>query len=120
MNKVFLNLAVGAGQHHHSELSGDIYNDPKTHIYVDSNASARTELATLDASIVGEVGDIINGHSSPPSTGITIFHSMGKIFIFHKLMKIFKMEFIILFKGMAVEDVAVGQAILESFKNKPK
>lgn len=71
-------LAVGAGQHHHSELSEDIYNDPKTKIYVDTNAGARIELATLNAPIVGEVGDIINGHSSAPSTGITIFHSMGK------------------------------------------
>lgn len=86
---------MGAGQHHHSELSGDIYNDPKTHIYVDNNASAQTELATLDASIVGEVGDIINGHSLSPSTGITIFHSMGIIFIFHKLMKMFKMDYFI-------------------------
>lgn len=73
-----INLAVGAGQHHHSELSEDIYKDAATKIYVDSNTSARTELATLNAPIVGEVGDIINQHWSPPANGITIFHSMGK------------------------------------------
>lgn len=39
---------------------------------------ARVEFKTLKAPIVGEVGDIINGHSSTPSDGITIFHSMGK------------------------------------------
>lgn len=70
--------AIGAGQSHHSELSDDIYKDPKTKIYIDNWASAKTELATLNATIVGEVGDIINGHSTAPSTGITIFQSMGK------------------------------------------
>lgn len=40
--------------------------------------SAKTELKTLNAPIVGEVGDIINGAKSNPSSGITIFHSMGK------------------------------------------
>lgn len=75
-------LAVGAGQYHHNELSEDIYNDPNTKIYVDSNAGARSELKTLNAPIVGEVGDIINGHSTPPTGGITIFHSMGKHFCF--------------------------------------
>ncbi|XP_031627138.1 ketimine reductase mu-crystallin-like [Contarinia nasturtii] len=94
-NNVHIN-AVGAGVNHHTELSEDIYKDPQTKIYVDSIDNAHSELKTLDAPIVGEVGDIINAHSAPPTTGITIFHSMG----------------------MAVEDVAVAQAILEKFKIK--
>lgn len=70
--------AVGAGQHHHDELALDVYKNPRTRIYVDNWASARTELATLDAQIVGEVGDLINEVSSETNDGITIFHSMGK------------------------------------------
>lgn len=70
-------LAVGAGENHHSELSDDIYKDSQTKIYVDNLGSARTELKTLNAPIVGEVGDIINGAKLPPQSGITIFHSMG-------------------------------------------
>lgn len=76
----FLSIkAVGAGRNHHSEINEDIYMDEATKIYVDYNASARSELSTLNAPIVGEVGDIINGHSQPPSGAITIFHSMGKL-----------------------------------------
>lgn len=71
--------AVGAGKYHHSEINEDIYTDAVTKIYVDYNAGARTELSTLNAPIVGEVGDIINGHSQPPSSGISIFHSMGTL-----------------------------------------
>lgn len=80
MEFIFWNnfVAVGAGETHHSELSEDVYNDPATKIYVDNFGSARTELATLEAPIVGEVGDIINKSKSTPPTGITIFHSMGK------------------------------------------
>lgn len=48
---------------------------------MDNWASARTELSTLDAPIVGEVGDIINGTATAPNDGITIFHSMGKIIL---------------------------------------
>lgn len=55
-----------------------MYKDPATKIYVDNIGSAQTELATLDAPIVGEVGDVINRAKPAPSTGITIFHSMGK------------------------------------------
>lgn len=88
--------AIGAGAHHHSEIHEDLYTDAKTKIYIDHNAGARSELKTLNAPIVGEVGDIINGRWTPPSNGITIFHSLG----------------------MAVEDVAVGEAILERFLNK--
>lgn len=73
-------IAVGAGINHHSELDLDIYTDPKTKIYVDNWGSAQTELKTLQAPIEGEVGDIINGIKVVPSTGITIFHSMGKIY----------------------------------------
>lgn len=75
-------LAVSAGAHHHSELSQDIYSDPDTKIYVDSNDNARSELKTLNATIIGEVGDIINTHSTPPTGGITIFHSMGNFLLF--------------------------------------
>lgn len=71
--------AVGAGEVHHSELSEDVYKDPATKIYVDNIGSARTELASLDAPIVGEVGDVINRAKPFPSTGITIFHSMGML-----------------------------------------
>lgn len=77
---MFIFLAVGAGENHHSELSIDIYNDSQTKIYVDNWGSARTELKNLNAPIVGEVGDIINGYSTSPSTGITIFQSMGLFF----------------------------------------
>lgn len=87
-------VAVGAGQYHHNELSTDIYTDPDTKIYVDSNAGARTELKTLNARIVGEVGDIINGHSAPPSGAktITIFHSMGKYWFY--ITNLFHMEIV--------------------------
>lgn len=71
-------LAVGAGANHHSELDMNIYTDPRTKIYVDNWGSARTELSALEAPIEGEVGDIINGISVVPPTGITIFHSMGE------------------------------------------
>lgn len=56
-----------------------MYKDPETKIYVDNIGSAQTELATLDAPIVAEVGDIINQAKTTPYTGITIFHSMGKL-----------------------------------------
>lgn len=70
-------IAVGAGVNHFSELSKDLYTDPKTKIYVDSNANAETELNGLYAGIEGQIGDIINGHIAIPADGITIFHSMG-------------------------------------------
>lgn len=70
--------AVGAGEHHHDELALDVYQSPRTRIYVDNWASARTELATLQAPIVGEVGDLINSVANDSNTGITIFHSMGE------------------------------------------
>lgn len=103
---------------------------------MDSNAGARSELKTLNAPIVGEVGDIINGHSTSPPGGITIFHSMGMAFFIGKIISIkngIESEFFIrslfltgfyfslLIKtGMAVEDVAVGQAVFEKFQNKSK
>lgn len=72
-----VSLAVGAGINHHTELSEDIYTDAQTKIYVDAMSNAKSELATLNAPIVGEVGDIINGAKQPPQSGIIIFHSMG-------------------------------------------
>lgn len=71
------NLAVGAGVNHHSEIDEDIYTNAQTKIYVDSNAGAESELKTLNAPIIGEVGEIINKNWQPPSGGMTIFHSMG-------------------------------------------
>lgn len=68
---------MGAGIHHHNELSLDIYKDPNTKIYVDSWAGAESELKTLDAEIIGEVGDFINGTATATHDGVTIFHSMG-------------------------------------------
>lgn len=111
-------LAVGAGQNHHSEIDADIYTDVGTKIYVDHNAGAQSELKTLNAPIVGEVGDIINGHSTSPSSGTTIFHSLGKDqTFFHHFSETIK-SFHNSKKGMAVEDVAVGEAILTKFQNK--
>lgn len=55
----------------------DLYTDSRTRIYVDSNANAESELKDLDAPIVGQVGDIINGQIPTPSNSITTFHSMG-------------------------------------------
>lgn len=60
----------------------DVYHDKATQIYVDNFGSARTEMKTLTAPIVGEVGDIINQVKPTPTSGITIFHSMGKIYDF--------------------------------------
>lgn len=116
-------VAVGAGQHHHSEISEDIYTDASTRIFVDCNSNAKNELKTLNAPIVGEVGDIINGHRSAPSSGITIFHSMGNCTECMEFCLIIKqMQFLDKFLfccklsiGMAVEDVSVAQAILEKF-----
>lgn len=61
---------------------------------MDNWASAKTELKTLKANIVGQVGDIINGKIARVNNGITVFQSMG----------------------MAVEDAAVGQMIFEMYK----
>lgn len=80
---------------HHSELSTELYLNCS--VYVDNWASAKTELKTLKANIVGQVGDIINGKISRINNGITVFQSMG----------------------MAVEDAAVGQMIFEMFKKNP-
>lgn len=61
---------------------------------MDNWTSAKTELQTLKANIVGQVGDIINGKISRVNNGLTVFQSMG----------------------MAVEDAAVGQMIFEMYK----
>lgn len=73
-------------------MSSELYLACK--VYVDNWASAKTELSTLKANIVGQVGDIINGKIERVNNGITVFQSMG----------------------MAVEDAAVGQMIYEMFK----
>lgn len=86
---------MGAGVSHISEINTDVYSDKLTQIYVDNLGSARTELSPLYDSIVAEVGDLINGAKESPSTGITIFHSMG----------------------MAVEDAAVAEAVLQKHLN---
>lgn len=85
-------IAVGAGFNHHSELSAELYL--ACNVYVDNWASARTELQTLKANIVGQVGDVINKKIQRVDNGITVFQSMG----------------------MAVEDAAVGQMIFEMYK----
>ena len=58
-----------------AELSKDLYTDPTTKIYVGSDEN---ELKSLNGSIVGKVGDIINENIAPPSNGITIFQSLGR------------------------------------------
>ena len=85
--------AVGAGTFHHNELDLDIYKDAQTNIFVDDLTQAEVELKTLDAKIVGEVGEVLNGSREAPTTGITIFQSMG----------------------IAVEDVAVAEALLQKY-----
>lgn len=84
--------AVGAGVNHHSEIDGDVYE--KSKIYVDSWAGAESELKNLNYPIEGEVGEVINGILRTPTQPLTIFHSMG----------------------MAVEDAATAQLIMELYK----
>lgn len=38
---------------------------------------AKIELKGLNAEIIGEVGEVINGFKPTPKDGITIFQSMG-------------------------------------------
>lgn len=70
--------AIGAGPgNHHSELADDVYR--QAHIYVDSMATARVELATLGHPIRGHVGDVVAGvRPQPPAETITVFQSMGE------------------------------------------
>lgn len=87
---------VGAGVNHHSELDGSVYG--KSKIYVDSWAGARSELATLNYPIEGEIGEVINNVKPTPNQTTTIFHSMG----------------------MAVEDSAVAQLIVELYEKEKR
>ncbi|XP_037043791.1 ketimine reductase mu-crystallin [Bradysia coprophila] len=84
--------AVGAGINHHSELDGSVYGMSK--IYVDSWAGAQSELKTLNYPIEGEVGEVINSVKQTPTQKWTIFQSLG----------------------MAVEDAAVAQLIVELYE----
>lgn len=81
---------------HHSEIDGSVYE--KSKIYVDSWAGAGAELKTLNFPIVGEVGEVINGVIGTPTQTLTIFQSLG----------------------MAVEDAAVAQLIMELYKKDMK
>lgn len=113
---VSFQLAVGAGQTHISEINSDVYSDTRTQIYIDNFGSARTEMAPLFDSIVAEVGDLINGTRDLPADGITIFHSMGKIFTLRARQKS-RAARCLLISGMAVEDAAVAEAVLEKYLN---
>lgn len=86
--------AVGAGVNHHSEIDDSVYE--KSKIYVDSWSGSEAELKTLNFPIVGEVGEVVNGVTQTPTHPLTIFHSLG----------------------MAVEDAAVAQLIMELYKRK--
>lgn len=72
--------AIGAGLNHHSELADDVY--ARSAIYVDSIVSARSELATLNHPILGQVGEVILGQLPVPSAeASTVFQSMGKFML---------------------------------------
>lgn len=88
--------AVGNSVTHHSEIDGGLYG--KSKIYIDNWAGAETELKTLNYPIIGEVGEVINGVLETPTQSLTIFQSLG----------------------MAVEDAAVGQLIMELYKRDKK
>lgn len=67
--------AIGAGINHFSELDSELYL--KGQLYVDTMTGAKIELKGLNAEIIGEVGEVINGFKPTPKDGITIFQSMG-------------------------------------------
>lgn len=70
--------AVGAGIHHYCELGESVYE--KSSIYTDSMENARIELKGLIEKgfpILGEVGEIINGHKELTKNDVVIFHSLG-------------------------------------------
>ncbi|GAB0093327.1 Ketimine reductase mu-crystallin [Sergentomyia squamirostris] len=83
---------VGAGEVHHAEVHQDVYDVAK--VYTDHWEGARTELKELKAEIVGLVGEVLHKQKPTPSTGITIFQSLG----------------------MALEDATTAQLILEKYK----
>lgn len=77
--------AIGSGLQHHTELAQDIYDDCS--VFIDYWNGAKAELATLKSNIAGEIGEILLKQKVVPSTGITVFQSLG----------------------MAVEDAAIGK-----------
>lgn len=84
--------AVGAGRSHHAELAQDIYD--QCSVYIDYWTGAKVELATLNANIVGEIGEVMLGTKQAPTNGITVFQSIG----------------------MATEDVTVGKLFYEKYQ----
>lgn len=72
-------LAIGAGENHHSELSVDIYQSAC--VYIESNVGIQTELKGIEQYINGQIGEIIAGRKHHQRIGdgrnITVFQSMG-------------------------------------------
>lgn len=81
---------------HYTELSPELYK--KVKVYIDSWANAEVELKGLDADIVGQVGDVITNKKPTPSSGRTVFQSMG----------------------MAVEDAVVAEVIYQKYIQESK
>lgn len=79
---------------HFGEVAQDIYD--RAVVYIDSKASAATELADLQARTIGEVGEVIRIGKRTENERITIFQSLGKCFnklFFHSsLNKIFSLN----------------------------
>lgn len=93
-NGVHIN-AVGAA--HHAELDEDIYKEAD--IYVDCYDGGEFELATLlkmGLKFTGEIGELVTGKITPLRGKISVFQSLG----------------------MAVEDIAVGRVVYDSYTNK--
>ncbi|XP_055628329.1 ketimine reductase mu-crystallin isoform X2 [Toxorhynchites rutilus septentrionalis] len=84
--------AIGAGRSHHAELSQDVYDD--CNVFIDYWNGARSELATLKANIVGEIGEVMTKKKNVPSSGITVFQSIG----------------------MAVQDAAIGRLFYDKYQ----
>ncbi|XP_055597725.1 ketimine reductase mu-crystallin [Uranotaenia lowii] len=85
--------ALGAGRTHHAELAQDIYDESQ--VFIDYQSGAKKELAGLKSTIVGEIGEVLLNRKSIPSSGITVFQSIG----------------------MAVEDVAIGRLFHTKFQH---
>ncbi|GLG95581.1 Ketimine reductase mu-crystallin [Gryllus bimaculatus] len=70
--------SVGAGINHHSELDKELYQAAS--IYTDTMPAAQIELkglADIEVSVLGEIGEIIQGTKHVPRENITVFHSLG-------------------------------------------
>lgn len=83
--------AIGSGLQHHTELAQDIYDECS--VFIDYWNGAKAELATLKSTIVGEVGEVVLKQKVVPSSGITVFQSLG----------------------MAVEDAAIGKLFYSKY-----